>query len=242
MASRTVTGTNKLVTGGCYPGEQATFGIFAGNAGISGISVRVTPIYAHYLCTYQVPQYCIGNAMNSNLYGREWAVRIELVRNWDPLGYGTARPAVTAQVNGAPVVQWNMGITVPPAPHCTVTARDVHLGEIDISDLMDSHYSPPQSFNVSYSGCSGSVNVTSRFQGAAAAERSDLFATSGSATGVGIRLTTQDDVQISPNGTQFIPGVADGTIVRYQVRYERIAARPTPGTANATLTITSTFD
>lgn len=253
LGAANMTGTSQRLVAGCTWLERRTFsGDMSGQptgypntftTHVPGVGIRITQTANPLLCSVTTPYSCYGDSRSSEHFGREWGVRAELVRIPGPLGsgniYGTAS---VARFNGQSVIYWHINATVPASPTCSVTASNVNLGEVEISRLVDTTYSAPQAFDVRYSGCTARITTSSRFHGTAAPGRSDLFATSGSATGVGIRLTDQTNAQIPPNGTRIHYGVTNGTVIRYLARYERIAQRPTAGSANATLTITSTFN
>lgn len=93
-------------------------------------------------------------------------------------------------------------------------------------------------------GCNAGL-VSMTFTGTAAPGNTALFAVTGGATGVGIRLSKADYVSYAvPNSTSspvtFTPAAA-GEAYSFVARYEQTSATVTTGTANATITVLITY-
>lgn len=134
----------------------------------------------------------------------------------------------------------------PPTCSLQTSSITIPIGDVDKSTFTavgsESAYSP--NVPLVSAGCNASL-VSMTFTGRADPDNPALFAVSGGAKGVGIRLAKYDGTAFAaPNDTSkpitFVPEPA-GQGYSFKARYEQTLGSVTTGPANATITVLITY-
>lgn len=133
------------------------------------------------------------------------------------------------------------------SPTCSFqnTEVPVPLGDVNRSVFTGvGTASPWHDFGLVSAGCSNVNHVYMKFAGTPASGNNKLFAVTGGATGVGVDIQTSGNQQAVPNGTAAITfsPLAAGASYGFKARYMQTQAAITAGNANATATVSITYD
>ncbi|MBF6028194.1 fimbrial protein [Pseudomonas sp. P115] len=151
---------------------------------------------------------------------------------------------------GPPVGHFRLNINnsvrfVRPAATCDLAAGDVNrtitLPTIKVSALRDAVYAGTHNFDLT-ANCTNAANVTFRFTGTPAPGNSALFANTGTASGIGLWLSTRGHAAtIAPNSTRQVGVSSNRAILPLSVAYHRNGT-VSQGTLVSTATVNITYN
>ncbi|SFR95150.1 Pilin (type 1 fimbria component protein) [Dyella sp. OK004] len=186
--------------------------------------------------------------------------------NYTVVFYKTADPVASGTVNGGQIGQTgnllNFGTLSPvalylgpveivgPDPTCSISAGDVNktvtLNSAKISDFINSVSAADKPFTITVDNCiNNAVAATFTFTGAPDPVNPVIFRNTAGATGVGVRLFSNDGQTIGANGTtnaRTIPIVGGRGVLPLTAQYYKTGASVDAGKVSAQATVAMSYN
>lgn len=125
-------------------------------------------------------------------------------------------------------------------------AQEVPFGNIPSKTFFNNVQSAPEAFDITLTECDLSLGnqVFVTFSGEKDATHSDLFAVTGTATGIALHISDHTGAQVTPDGEQVPVPLAEGdTQLTWQARVQSTAGRNvTEGDFQAVVTFTLRYE